>query len=221
VDFRELLKASVAKVPRGTVASPESDTGVDAGWLGTRMEVELPLMGGAGARKSLVPEMINQRFMWVDDYFHYSDWKSKQQQVFDNFNLLCLPAPGAHEDKFFFDKDSQARRVPEGVFPWPNHKRQLMLPSANHSLTQDFLKGGHDELVLFEKEPYKMMVLRELNKAESLAPIDDDTSFITNLQNVKQGLKSDFSDKEILSTILLKLGFTDQLIEEHLRATPA
>jgi hypothetical protein len=39
---------------------------------------------------------------------------------------------------------------------------------------------------------------------------------ITNLQNVKQGLKSDFSDKEILNTVLVNMGFTDQLIEEHL-----
>jgi len=33
-------------------------------------------------QKSIVPEMINQRFMWVDDYFHYDDWKAKQQDVF-------------------------------------------------------------------------------------------------------------------------------------------
>jgi hypothetical protein len=55
-----------------------------------------------------------------------------------------------------------------------------MLPSADHNLTQ-MIKGGHDDFVLFEKEPYKMMVLQELKKAETLKPIDDDTSFITNL----------------------------------------
>jgi hypothetical protein len=38
--------------------------------MGTRQEVELPV-SGASIRKSIVPEMINQRFMWVDDYFHY------------------------------------------------------------------------------------------------------------------------------------------------------
>ena len=40
---------------------------------------------------------------------------------------------------------------------------------------------------------------------------------ITNLQNIKQGLKSDYSDREILNTILLNMNFTDQLIEEHLK----
>ena len=83
-----------------------------------------------------------------------------------------------------------------------------MLPSADHNLTQ-MIKGGHDDFVLFEKEPYKMMVLQELKKAETLKPIDDDTSFITNLQNVKQGLKSDYSDHEILNTILLNMNFTE------------
>lgn len=62
-----------------------------------------------------------------------------------------------------------------------------------------------------------MMVINELKKAETLAVVDEDTSMITNLQNVKQGLKSDFSDKEILNTILMNMSFTDQLIEEHLK----
>ena len=76
---------------------------------------------------------------------------------------------------------------------------------------------NHDDFVLFEREPYKVMVIQELKKAETLSPIDEDTSFITNLQNIKQGLKSDFSDKEILNTILVNMNFTDQLIEEHLK----
>ena len=56
-----------------------------------------------------------------------------------------------------------------------------MLPSANQTLAKEFLHQHHDEYVMFEKEPYKMMVINELKKAETLAPIDDDTSMITNL----------------------------------------
>lgn len=66
-----------------------------------------------------------------------------------------------------------------------------------------------------------MMVINELKKAETLSPIDEDTSMITNLQNIKQGLKSDYSDKEILNTILTNMNFTDQLIEEHLKVKKA
>jgi hypothetical protein len=54
-----------------------------------------------------------------------------------------------------------------------------------------------------------MMVLTELNKGASLKPIDDDTSMITNLQNIKQGLKADYTDSEILTTILSNLSFTE------------
>jgi len=54
-----------------------------------------------------------------------------------------------------------------------------------------------------------MMVFNELKKAETLKPIDNEVSFITNLQNIKQGLKSNYSDKEILNTILLNLNFTE------------
>ena len=70
---------------------------------------------------------------------------------------------------------------------------------------------------MFEKEPYKLMVVNELKKAEKLQPIDSEVSMITNLQNIKQGLKSDYTDQEILNVVLLNLSFTDKLIEEHLR----
>ena len=95
------------------------------------------------------------------------------------------------------------------MFPYPNHKRQLMLPATNNTLTEVLRNKNHDEYVQFEKEPFKMMVINELKKSETLASIDEDTSMITNLQNFKQGLKADFSDKEILNTILTNMGFTD------------
>ena len=161
--------------------------------------------------------MINQRLMWVEDYFHYEDWKIKQKEVFDNFNLLVVPqAPTAEQNKFFFDQDSHHRRIPQGVFPYPTHKRQLMLPSANHTLVDILSNPHHDDYIRYEKEPMKMMVINELGKSQQLKPIDDDTSMITNLLNIKQGLKTDFTDAEIVNTILSNLSFTDQLIEEHL-----
>jgi len=45
-------------------------------WVGTRMDVEVPYSKEKDMKKSIVPEIINQRFMWVDDYFHYADWKA-------------------------------------------------------------------------------------------------------------------------------------------------
>lgn len=80
--------------------------------------------------------------MWVEDYHHYDDWKTKQQQVFDNFNLLVLPFNN-DQHKFFFELEHHNRRIPQGVFPYPTHKRQLMMSTANPTLVATLAKH-HD-----------------------------------------------------------------------------
>lgn len=120
--------------------------------------------------------------MWVEDYFHYKDWQEAQQQTYDNFNLLVIPQQSDSAPKYFFDKDNYQRRIPTGVFPNPMQKRHIMQPHAPQlGLDVGMKSGVHDELVLFEKEPYKMMVLKELQKAETLKPIEPEVSMITNL----------------------------------------
>ena len=47
---------------------------VDQTWLGVRQQVELPLTHKA-VTKNLVPEILDQNFMQIDDYFHYEDWE--------------------------------------------------------------------------------------------------------------------------------------------------
>lgn len=58
---------------------------------------------------------------------------------------------------------------------------------------------------------------QELKKMKELRQITPEVSMMANLQNVKQGLKSDYSDSQIADLILAKLGFTDLLINDHLR----
>ena len=53
----------------------------------------------------------------------------------------------------------------------------------------------NDNLTTYEKSPFDYMVSKELEKSKSLNEITADISMITNLQNIKQGLKSDFSDE--------------------------
>lgn len=62
-----------------------------------------------------------------------------------------------------------------------------------------------------------MMINKELQNSESKKPLSRELSFITNLQNMKQGLKSDFSDTELISTLFSKLDLTDSLIKEHVK----
>jgi hypothetical protein len=40
--------------------------------------------------------------------------------------------------------------------------------------------------------------------------------FLTNLQNLKQGIKQDYDDKALLDLLLFNSNYTDKLIDEHL-----
>jgi hypothetical protein len=57
-------------------------------------------------KKNIVPEIVNQKFMWNDDYFHYEDWEQKMKQTFDSFNLLVVPR-NDKDFKYFYDRASK------------------------------------------------------------------------------------------------------------------
>ena len=61
------------------------------------------------------------------------------------------------------------------------------------------------------------MIKQELEKAKTLGPLTTDMQMMTNLQNIKQGLKSDLSDGKLARFILHDSEFSDLLVEEHLK----
>ena len=155
------------------------------------MEVELPVSTKSKLKKNIAPELLNQRFMWVDDYFHYSDWEEQMKSVYDSFNLLVVPRDRtAH--KFYFDKQSHMRIVPQGIFPPPNDKRRLQRSLVNEAPRLHSESG--DVINQFEKEPYKIMINNELERSKKLNDVTSEIRYMTNLQNIKQGLKRDYSD---------------------------
>lgn len=62
----------------------------------------------------------------------------------------------------------------------------------------------------------KFMRDNELKKMKELREITPDVSMMCNLQNIKQGLKSDFDDKQLSDLIFNKLEFTELIIKDHL-----
>mmetsp|Transcript_31265 Transcript_31265/g.47853 ORF Transcript_31265/g.47853 Transcript_31265/m.47853 type:complete len:125 (+) Transcript_31265:3034-3408(+) len=124
--------------------------------MGTRQEVELPQAEVAQVKKKIEPEMINQRFMWVDDYFHYEDWEAVQKDTYDAFNLLIIPHKEG-EVKYFHDRSNFQRIIPQGVFPAPNEKREPLLPRVSQ-FAENLIDSGNDAITAFEQDPYKMMV---------------------------------------------------------------
>lgn len=154
--------------------------------------------------------------MWVDDYFHYQDWETSMREAYDSFNLLVVPRKQG-DYKYFYNLGTHRRIVPQGIFPPPNGKRTILQAHMNdHAFALGQLDGP-DNLSEMEKEPMQLLVLKELKKAQGLKQVDNELSFVTNLSNIKQGLKQDYSDKEILRLMLANGSFTDKLIEEHLK----
>jgi len=158
--------------------------------------------------------------MWVDDYFHYKDWEQAQREVYDNFNLLMVPRKEG-EFKYFYDRGTNQRIIPQGIFPPPNSKRALLKPPVNLYAGElhELQEKGNDSVTLFEKDPMRYMVLKEEHRSSQLKDVTKDVAFMTSLQNLKQGLKSDYSDKQIVDLMLGNSKFTDALIQEHLRKT--
>ena len=193
-------------------ATPE-EKDLDLNWMGTRQEVELPQTEGTDLKKNIVPELINQKFMWNDNYFQYSDWEKEMKETFDSFNLLDVPRKD-NDYKYFYDRANNQRIVPQGIFPNPNHKRVILQPQISNTTKEinDQAQAGYDTLNQFERDPLKMLVHKELQRSADLQDLQDDTSFITNLTNIKQGLKNDYSDKQILDLILVNSNFTEAMI---------
>ena len=94
-----------------------------------------------------MPELINQKFMWNDDYFHYKDWEGSMKEVFDSFNLLVVPRK-ENDTKFYYDRANNQRIVPQGIFPNPNKKRNILEPqlSLTAKSVGDGAQAGHDSL---------------------------------------------------------------------------
>ena len=115
-------------------------------------------------KKNLGPEFVNQRFMWVDDYFHYKDWEEKMKDTYDSFNLLEVPKK-KNEYKYFFDRGNHQRIIPNFILPNPNDKRVIMqatFPEFNKQLSDSTDAGNGDVLNQFEKDPFKIMINKEL-----------------------------------------------------------
>jgi hypothetical protein len=68
-DFSKLIEAQRDNIKMRIIgdATPE-EKDLDLNWMGTRQEVELP-QTDAALKKNIVPELINQNFMWNDNYF--------------------------------------------------------------------------------------------------------------------------------------------------------
>ena len=145
--------------------------------------------------------------MWNSNYFKYKRWEDHLRAAYDQLNLLILPDP--HPQSFYF---STGRKVPHGIFPDPNHFRGI---TKNQQFRMQNAKYTSDqEDVKFLRSPMENMLNNELNKNKRAGIIGTEVKLMVNLLNLQNGMKLNYSDEEIIDTIL-NLPVLEQLIKEH------
>ena len=168
--------------------------------------------------KSILPELLNQKFLWYESYHHYSDWENKMTEAYDQFNLLELPQGSKNDPSFYFQDRDFMRRVPRGIFPCAKSPRAVLRPPSAIEVSSREASSQIDPFSKFERSPMQTMVKNELARNTELISkgVTNEMTTISNLQNIKHSLKSDATDHKICDWLFNKLSFTDKLIEEHL-----
>lgn len=125
--------------------------------------------------KSIYPELLSRKFLTRGDYHHYDDWKQIMQETFDQFNLMQVKES---DQSINFDLAKNNRKVPKGIFPLPNRKRQvLQRPGLQNTPNFD----NHDRFVKFEADPLNQMLVKELQISAGLKDLTPESSMICNL----------------------------------------
>lgn len=141
-------------------------------WQGIRQEVEVPPMGQGSASKlepkSILPELLNQKFLWYESYHHYSDWENKMTETYDQFNLLELPQGSKNDPTLYFQDKDFMRRIPRGIFPCAKSPRAVLRPPNALELSARDSTSQIDPLSKFERSPMETMVKNELTRNTEL-----------------------------------------------------
>lgn len=115
---------------------PKIDPELNTSWMGARYGIEVPSPNSI-EKKDLGVELMDRRFMWCDDYFHYNDWGQKLKDAYDGFNLYVKAPKDIKSDEKYFYQDGW-RRTPTGVFPDGKGRRELAFPKVKDDFKQDF-----------------------------------------------------------------------------------
>ena len=188
--FDQLVTEGLVKPMSNVQANIAKEQGLESSkkpafWLGTRQEVEMPIQDRMGLRpKSILPELLNQKFLWFEKYHQYGDWEEKMRQAYDQFNLMELPSKTKDGQTLYFDQNNFKRRVPKGIFPDGRKPRMVLRPPGNAlEANARELESMHDEMTKFERSPMKQMVKTELARNAELASgeLPLDVKAVTNL----------------------------------------
>jgi hypothetical protein len=192
------------------------DLVISSEWLGKRLHVDILNKPASINDKNHSVELINNNFMWLGEYNPYADWEEEIRSSYDNFNYFVENS----SNKFLFNSHKLGhRKVPQGVFPHPNKLRSIKSPLATKSLEA---KSDYELQVKSYQNYNEKLIQDEVAKNALVSNKDTDSqlSLKVNLLNIKNSLKQNFSDNQILKYIT-NFEFIDALLVEHLNSSKA
>lgn len=80
-------------------------------WVGLRQGMELPISG----EKSLDPELINQAFLWVSNYFQYKDWEERLCRAYPLHADMTLSASDQQNRLYFAGRRQLYGKTPDST----------------------------------------------------------------------------------------------------------
>lgn len=161
--------------------------------------------------QSFPTEVLNNKFLWYDNYCQYSDWEKDLSLYYDNFNCFFKQ----QEDKYYFDNGNLGNRfVSYGIKPSPTDFKKVQAPKDLTSYLQ-----SNDLSKLNRLNFQKTVIYKEIEKNNYLSTrfntMTSETMLKVNLLNIIQSMKEKFQDVEIVKFIG-ELELIDNLKKEHL-----
>jgi len=102
------LKAVYEKLHAVPVTPPSLPTYLQP-WVGLRQGMELPLSG----QKSIDPELINQSFLWVANYYQYKDWEERLSRAYPLYVDMTLSASDQQNRLYFAGRRQLYGKTPD------------------------------------------------------------------------------------------------------------
>lgn len=199
----------------------------DDNWMGKRLNVDLinsDLISNNNIQnlknKNVAVEILNNNYMWCDQYNPYADWEEELKANLDNFNYFATKS----QNKFYFNSHKLgSRKVSEGIFPHPRRFRLMKQNGLNNASSVES-QFNVDTSNVYESEINRFYHLNEILIAEEIKKnnllrkdsFPAQLSMKINLLNINNSLKQNLTDNEIIRFIS-EFEFTEKLIEEHLK----
>jgi len=161
--------------------------------------------------KNIYSEILNNKFLWYDNYSQYSDWEEDFNKYYDRFNYFIQ----REKNDFFFNTNPLGDRfVSTGVIPNPEHFRLVKQPKDLESYLSNDNLSKYNRVNIQKTAVYKEMQ-RNLSLSEKFDSITSETKLKVNLVNIIHSMKAKMTDSEILSFIA-KMDFIEKLKQEHI-----